>query len=129
MKTSQSASGPQLDSEAIEQGNASTMPFAENRYSRFRFERESILENAPESSGVYGLYNAFWIYIGESDNLRASILDHLNSDHTCIARFRPSGFAFELASPTERGTRCAQLIKELGPFCNSRILRARGGGS
>jgi len=96
-----------------------TMPFAETRYSRYLFQRECILKNAPESSGVYGLFNAFWIYIGEADNLRARILEHLDGDDPCIVRFQPSGFAFELASPNERRRRHEQLIKELQPLCNT----------
>lgn len=52
-----------------------TAPFAENRYRKYRFEHESIVTNAPESSGVYGLYRAFWIFIGEAENIRTRLLD------------------------------------------------------
>ena len=96
-----------------------TMPFAETRYSRYLFQRECILKNAPESSGIYGLFNAFWIYIGEADNLRARLLEHLGGDDPCIVRFQPSGFAFELASPGDRRRRLDQLLKELQPLCNT----------
>ena len=96
-----------------------SMPFAETRYSRYLFQREWILKNAPESSGVYGLFNSFWIYIGEADNLRARILEHLDGDDPCIVRFQPSGFAFELASPIDRRRRHLQLIRELQPLCNT----------
>jgi hypothetical protein len=96
-----------------------SMPFAETRYSRYLFQRDCILQNAPESSGVYGLFNAFWICIGEDDNLRARLLDHLDGDDPCIVRFQPSGFAFELASPIDRRRRHEQLIKELQPLCNT----------
>ena len=75
------------------------MPFAENRYSKFLFQLESILRNAPEASGVYGLFSAFWIYIGAAENIQARILKHLEGDDPCIVRYRPSGFAFELACP------------------------------
>ena len=57
-----------------------TEPFAETRYLKYQFERESIVLKAPESSGVYGLYSALWIYIGESDNIRARLLEHLAGD-------------------------------------------------
>jgi hypothetical protein len=96
-----------------------SMPFAETSYSRYLFQRDCILQNAPESSGVYGLFNAFWIFIGETDNLRTRLLEHLAGDDPCIVRFQPSGFAFELASPIDRRRRNEQLIKELQPLCNT----------
>jgi hypothetical protein len=107
---------PEIHSESIELRES--MPFAETRYSRYLFQRECILKNAPESSGVYGLFNAFWIYIGEADNLRARIMEHLDGNDLCIVRFQPSGFAFELVSPEERHRRHEHLIKELQPLCN-----------
>ena len=107
---------PEVHAGSVE--DRGTMPFAETRYSRFLFERECILKNAPESSGIYGLFNAFWIYIGEADNLRARILEHLEDNDPCLVRFQPSGFAFELASPTDRRRRHEQLIKQLQPLCN-----------
>ena len=61
----------------------STEPFAENRYRKYRFQHESIVLKAPESSGVYGLYSALWIFIGESDNIRAGLLEHLAGDNPC----------------------------------------------
>ena len=108
---------PELDAESAEERRSTS--FAETRYSRYLFERECILKNAPESSGVYGLFNAFWIYIGEADNLRARLLEHLSGDHPCIVRYRPSGFAFELVSSEDRRRRHKQLIKELRPRCNT----------
>lgn len=107
----------EVDAESVE--DRGTLPFAETRYSRYLFQRECVLKNAPESSGVYGLFNAFWIYIGEADNLRARLLEHLAGDDPCIVRFQPSGFAFELASPIDRRRRHEHLIKELQPLCNT----------
>ena len=108
---------PEVDAESVE--DQGTIPFAETRYSRYLFQRDCVLKNAPESSGVYGLFNAFWIYLGEADNLRARLLEHLAGDDPCIVRFQPSGFAFELASPIDRRRRHDQLIKELRPLCNT----------
>jgi hypothetical protein len=108
---------PEVDAESVEERG--TMPFAETRYSRYLFQRDCVLKNAPESSGVYGLFNAFWIYLGEADDLRARLLKHLDGDDPCIVRFQPSGFAFELASPIDRRRRHDQLIKELRPLCNT----------
>ena len=99
--------------------------FAENRYSKFLFQRESILRNAPECSGVYGLFSAFWIYVGEAENLRARILKHLEGDDPCIVHYRPSGFAFELTLPNDRRKRREYLMKELQPLCNGEASHSR----
>ncbi len=103
------------------------MPFAENRYSKFLFQLESILRNAPEASGVYGLFSAFWIYIGAAENIQARILKHLEGDDPCIVRYRPSGFAFELAAPRDRHHRRMFLMKELQPLCNREVSHATKG--
>ncbi len=78
----------------------------------------------PNASGVYGLFSAFWIYIGEAENLRARILEHLESDDPCIVRYRPSGFAFELSSTKDRRNRREYLMKELQPLCNGEASHA-----
>jgi hypothetical protein len=110
-----------------EEDTAAPMSFAENRYSKFLFQRESILRNAPDSSGVYGLFSAFWIYIGAAENIRARILKHLEGDDPCIVRYRPSGFAFELASPRDRHRRRMYLMKDLQPLCNGEASHASNG--
>ncbi len=106
------------DPDGIDETSESCQAFAENRYSKFLFQRESILKNAPESPGVYGLFSAFWIYIGEAENVRARLLQHLKGDDPCIVHYRPSGFAFELTSPDQLQGRRAQLMKQLQPLCN-----------
>jgi hypothetical protein len=98
-----------------------TEPFAENRYRKYRFQRDSIVLQAPESSGVYGLYSALWIYIGECDNIRARLLEHLAGDNPCISLRQPSGFAFELVCPEHRRRRKEELIKKLEPFCKEEL--------
>ena len=118
MRTSPFQSETRANEENAEE-TRSSMPFAETRYSRYLFQRESIVQNAPECSGVYGLFNAFWIYIGEAENLRARILEHLKGDDPSIVRFQPSGFAFERISPNDRLRRHEQLIRELQPLCNT----------
>jgi hypothetical protein len=119
MNTSSPVSKLQTNGERLQE-DRSTMPFAENRYSRFRFERECIRRNAPEASGVYGLFSAFWIYIGEAENLRAQILKQLDGHDPCVVRFQPSGFAFELISPEDRGRRLEYLTRRLQPLCNGK---------
>jgi len=93
------------------------MAFAETRYLNYKLTRESIIQNAPAASGVYGLFSAFWICVGEAEDLRASLLQHLESDNPCICHYRPSGFAFELAAPDTRHARRQELVRELEPMC------------
>ena len=121
MKSSSLQFEPEVHAPSVEDlaPSVEDRAFAETRYSRYLFQRESILKNAPESSGIYGLFNAFWIYIGEADNLRAQLLKRLGGDDPSIVRFQPSGFAFELVSPGNRRPRYEQLIKELQPLCNA----------
>lgn len=119
MKDVASESNHNTNGQSCQETIAPPIPFAENRYRRHRFARESIELNAPESSGVYGLFSALWIYIGEADNIRARLLEHFDGDDhdPCIAHHQPTGFAFELIPPADRGRRQEQLIKELLPIC------------
>ncbi len=105
--------------------NPETEGFAENRYRKFRFQRESILINAPESSGVYGLYGAVWIHLGEADNIRTRLLQDLSGDEPCIGIYQPSGFAFELFSAEERSRRLQELVIELQPLCRRKASERR----
>jgi hypothetical protein len=119
MKDVASESNHNTNGQSCQETIAPPIPFAENRYRRHRFARESIELNAPESSGVYGLFSALWIYIGEADNIRARLLEHFDGDDhdPCIAHHQPTGFAFELIPPADRSRRQEQLIKELLPIC------------
>ena len=101
-------------------------PFDENRCLEYMWDRESIILHAPEASGVYGIYNAVWIYVGEADNIRSRLLDHLAGDDPCIDHYSPSGFAFELVAPSRRHRRLRELARQTEPICNIRPFdRAR----
>ncbi len=65
----------------------------------------------PESSGVYGLFSALCVYIGEAENLRDRLLEHLAGDNPGMVHYQPSSFVFELVSPTERRCRHEELTK------------------
>ena len=107
-------------------GTATTVEaFAQNRYRKYRFERESIVLHAPESSGVYGLCSVIWIYVGEADNIRACLLEHLAGDNPSINNYEPFGFAFELVSPPDRSRRLEELRMELQPLCMRRASSRR----
>jgi hypothetical protein len=105
-----------------QRSSTNATPFGENRYQKYRLNRESILLNAPEASGVYGLLNAIWIYIGEAENIRAHLLGHLADNNPCVNHYQPSGFAFELVSPEHRFHRQQQLAQELQPMCKGRAF-------
>ena len=102
--------------------SAAGASFGGNRYSRYRWSLESINRYAPEAPGIYGLYNALWIYIGQTKNLRAQMLGHLYGDNPCIVHYQPSGFAFELVSPQDHRRRFEELIRQLEPLCRGKAF-------
>jgi excinuclease UvrABC nuclease subunit len=89
----------------------------------FPWNRASILANAPQASGVYAIFNSKnWIYVGESGDIQARLLEHLNGDNLCIIQNLPTGFQFELvAGQAQRVARQNQLIVELKPVCNQKL--------
>ncbi len=85
----------------------------------YSYTRASIQANAPALAGVYALYNAKnWIYIGESQNIQARLIQHANGDNACITNYAPPTFSYELSAAQQRVARQDQLIAELRPFCN-----------
>ena len=95
------------------------MPFA--RHSGYSFTISSVMRNAPELGGIYGLSNARnWIYIRSADDIRAALLDHLK-ERNPTADFRSvTGFTFEPCEIAARAQRCSQLIEELRPAVRER---------
>ena len=88
----------------------------------YAWTRASILANVPRASGVYVIYNAqTWIYVGESGDIQARLLQHFDGDNACITRHVPTGFQFELAVTTQRVARQDHWIAQLGPACNQRF--------
>ncbi len=84
----------------------------------------SIFLHAPAKSGVYLLHNSSrCLYIGESDNIRQTLLQHLRGDNSAInsaiTLFDPNGFSFELQSDVARARRKDQLSSELEPAIES----------
>jgi hypothetical protein len=79
----------------------------------------SVLLNAPKESGVYGLRSGTtWVYIGESSNIIAQLIQHLSGDNVCIEMFTDLTFCFELVPPMARSWRLDDLVRELRPACN-----------
>ncbi len=70
-------------------------------------------------SGVYGISNAReWIYIGETENIQSSLLNHLHEINTTLTKHEPTGFVFEICDPAHRASRQDRLVVEYGPSCN-----------
>jgi hypothetical protein len=90
------------------------MPFENQPYP---WSRDSVVENAPRRSGVYGLYSALWIYIGEADDLRERFMEHFNGDGPCTRGYVPTYFVFELIdNPLCSATRmCAAAASSSPP--------------
>jgi hypothetical protein len=92
------------------------MPF-ENCFCRV-FTAVTIEREAPEASGVYGISNSRrWLYIADSENIRASLMGYL-ADCAANSRDSPAGFSFELSPAYSRIARRDRLIAELAPLQN-----------
>lgn len=93
------------------------MPF-EQKFPR-SFLASAVKEYAPALSGVYGISNAGeWIYIGETDNIQATLFEHLQESDTSLVKRQPTGFVFEVCARAERASRQNRLIREYEPTCN-----------
>ena len=93
------------------------MPF--DQYVPRSFTSSSVREHAPALSGVYGISNAGeWIYIGETDNIQAALLGHLQESNTVLRKHRPTGFVFEICDRAKRNNRQDRLVLEYEPVCN-----------
>lgn len=78
-----------------------------------------VRQKAPAASGVYTIYSPTrWVYIGESDDIRGSLFQHLNEAASCMRQFGPLSFSFELGNEEERMARRHALVAALGPVCN-----------
>lgn len=93
------------------------MPF--QNYVASTFSQLLIERYAPPSAGVYGLSNAReWIFVGETENIKAALLAHLQAANRAVAGRSPTGFTFEVCPPHARFARQDRLIQELEPVCN-----------
>ena len=90
------------------------------------FNTSSVREYAPVASGVYGISNGTeWIYIGETDDIQATLFGHLQESDTPLARRRPTGFVFEVCERAARPSRQDRLVLEYEPTCNRHWSRHR----
>jgi excinuclease UvrABC nuclease subunit len=83
------------------------------------FSNVSIRTHAPSAPGVYGVSNARqWIYIGETDDIRERLLEHLTETSTRIRRYIPTGFTFEVCHSHNKAERHRRLVAQYSPVCN-----------
>jgi hypothetical protein len=102
------------------------MPF--EQFTPKSFTRVSVRANAPSASGIYGISNAReWIFIGETDNIQASLMHDLQQGDTTLLNRIPTGFVFELCGAADRRARQDRLILEYEPVCQRRVLGGMGG--
>ena len=86
----------------------------------YTFSRVSIGLNAPQQSGVYVLHSSrkTWVYVGESDNIRAQLIELLSGGNACLTIFSNLMFSYEIVPAATRAWRQGDLVKELQPICN-----------
>jgi hypothetical protein len=83
------------------------------------FTRHAVRTFAPNTSGVYGISNAReWLYVGETGNIQAALLDHLQDLNTSLGKRQPTGFVFEVCDGPSRSSRQDRLILEYAPVFN-----------
>lgn len=87
------------------------------------FDEVTIQSAAPAVSGVYALYSAArFVYVGESQDIRMRLLQHLRGDNPEISAHAPTGFVFEpVAGNAARVARQDALIQSLAPAVNKRL--------
>jgi predicted GIY-YIG superfamily endonuclease len=69
----------------------------------YPFTFEAVREKGPSASGVYRIHTAQrWVYVGESDDLRRRLFQHLNQPSAAMNRFGPLSLSFELIPAADR---------------------------
>jgi len=52
---------------------------------RNEFGYRAVQDKVPDASGLYTIYTARrWVYVGQSDDIRQSLFQHLNQPTACI---------------------------------------------
>ena len=83
--------------------------------------------NASVASGIYGPSNGEWIYIGETDNIQASLLNDRRQGDSALMKRCATGFIFEPRSRAGRLATPDRLILEYEPVCNRKLRNGTGG--
>ncbi len=89
--------------------------------SSYSFTQLSIILHAPARAGIYLLRtSARCIYVGESENVRKSLLAHLHGDNPWITVWAPSRFSFELCPNGSKTELKNELQARLLPVISER---------
>ena len=106
-----------------EPGYEVTMPWNERR--RYRLTHASVLANAPNESGVFGLCNdrGGWVLIAEASDLQASLFACLEEKGRYSLSELSRDFVFESSPASQCRERRDELIQEYGP---SHARRSKG---
>jgi excinuclease UvrABC nuclease subunit len=86
------------------------------------FTEKDIAKVAPETSGVYAIFNKTrCIYVGDAQDVEASLYSHLrggSEESYWIRSQQPTFFRLERCDEAAREAREKELIAELDPVCN-----------
>jgi hypothetical protein len=89
-----------------------------------RRSRTPVRSDAPAASGIYGASNAReWIYIGETDNIQASLLNDQRQGDSALMKRCATGFIFEPRSRAGRLAKPDRLILEYEPSVQSKTTQ------
>jgi hypothetical protein len=79
--------------------------------------RTSVISNAPEESGVYGLCSlGTWLYIGQSSNIRKALVEYVSGQMPHKLESQPKLFALELHPYERRIARHKELVAHFQPI-------------
>ena len=88
---------------------------------RYFYTLDTITRNAPPMSGVYILFSrGTCVYVGESDDVCAGLLEAYYEDNPCLNDKEITHFTFDLAPRDARRARQVERIREFRPACNLR---------
>ena len=94
---------------------------------KFLLTRTSVMRNASEESGVYGLCSPDkWIYIGHRSNIRKALLEYLSGQMPYVLQWQPKYFVFECLPYKERIARHKELLVQHQPLCNRKTHTTAG---
>ncbi len=83
------------------------------------FDATAIQTNVPSTSGTYAIFKGLdtCVYVGQSADLKASLLQHLAGDNPCILQNQPTSFQFVVEPALQRVQHQQRLFGELNPIC------------
>src|SRR5262245_40110703 len=85
------------------------------------FTKKAILAGAPQTSGVYGLYNFdCQVFIGEAENIQEALLRHIRETDFQSRHLQPTSFAYETCPAESRESKADALIVRFHPLLQTK---------